>query len=181
MSYEAQQVCFYEYEQDLKNLANGVTITSCVVSSVSFLLKCFDSQSFVFPGRLATAATFLSVLFSFTLLVTTATDFKQLDPTSDKMYQDLCTAQGVIFQFLAVAITIHWTFIGLVTYLVVVVRYPLRNFVKLERWFNVFCWLASSLLTFVPIALHGIDVYGPNSAITSCYFQVSLVYYLLLL
>lgn len=175
MSYEAELVCFYEYDQQLKNLANGVTITSCIVSSISFILKCFDSQSFVFPGRLATAATFLSVLFSFTLLISTATDFKNLDPTTDdkkQIYKDLCITQGILFQFLAVAITIHWTFIGLVTFLVVVVRYPLRNFVRLEYWFNMSCWIISFSLTVIPITIRGINTYGPNSAITSCYFQV---------
>lgn len=174
MPYEAEQACFVKYKHNIEDFASVITIISCVVSSISFILKCFDINSFKFPGRLATTATFLSVLFSFTLLIGPVTTYRQIDRESDDFYSGLCVAQAVVFQFVSIALTFHWTFIGYVTYLVVVARYSVRSFKKIEKKISICCWMITFLLTFVPIAVSGLDVYGPNSGLTTCYLQVNV-------
>jgi hypothetical protein len=173
MRYQAEQACFITYQQKLEDMASIVTIISCVVSSISFILKCFDAQSFKFPGRLATTATLLSVLFSFTMLIGTVTSYKIIDSSTDTepYYANLCLGQAIVFQFISVALTFHWSFIGYVTYLVVVARYSVRSFKKLEMYLSLGCWAIAFILTFLPIAVSGLEVYGPSSGLTVCYLQ----------
>lgn len=173
MSYEAEQACFIKYKNKIEDLAGIITIISCVISTISFIFKCFDIQSFKFPGRLATTALFLSVLFSFTLLIGTITDYKQIDINSNNpFYSNLCIIQAIFFQFIAIALSFHWTLIGFVTYLVVVKRYSVRSFINLEKKLNICCWIITFLLTFCPIIVSGLKVYGPSSGLSACYLQV---------
>jgi len=118
--YDAGLICVYEHNEDLQVITNRAVIVSCVVSCLSLAARCFDEQSLAFPGRLATQTTLVAVLFSFNLLVSVQLDFRQMDMSDDVSagHRDTCRAQGIAFQFLAVAFLVYWAFIGAVTWMV---------------------------------------------------------------
>jgi hypothetical protein len=107
------------------------------------------------------------VLFSFNLLISPFLDYKQLEGNSP----GVCKAQGVVFQFLAASILVYFVFIGFVTDLVVVRRFSTRKVLSIEVRFHAICWPFCLAITFLPIAIHGLDVYGPNSGISAFYLQ----------
>jgi hypothetical protein len=106
-----------------------------------------------------------------TIVVSTILQYQQMDSGTDE-YRSLCLAQGISFQFFAVCFNVYWVFIGFVTYLVVVRRRSIRSLAGLERQFHLLSWPFCLLVTLVPVCLGGIDIYGPESGIAVCYFQV---------
>ena len=168
MAYDPGLICVYENTDDLQHITDALTITSCTVSALSLAARSVNCEVSQFPANLAAQTTAVALLLSLAMLLSTILDYEQMDITYG-WHHSVCLTQAMVFQFFAIALLWYWSFVGFVTYLVVVRRRSIRSIAFLERRFYLVCWPTCLMCTVFPLVFGGKAVYGPASGISVCY------------